>query len=312
MRTPAPIRTILLATLVLLTGCAGSPPAPTERNQARPAPSGNADEVAAIALRSLVVIRDIQGALAASARASELAPDRPELAWLHARACMEVRGCEPEPIEAKLRKLDADNGVVWLGPLARAQARRDNRAEDQILDAMSRATRFDLYWTSLVWRLSAARAAGAPQPAEGVPPRGAPLTAALDSTTESLSRLAIPAFKPLSASCSQQRVQDAATAARCEKISRAMQRSDTTLVEGLGLGIAQRLSVPGTPAAVVLEERIETLSYRSHAAGAVVSSQVERDKFSAQMLELMKKLPREQDVSLAILRWSGQPLLPAK
>src|SRR5688572_29408398 len=102
MRTPVPIGTILLAALVLLAVCAGSPPASTGRNQARAAPSGNADEAAAIALRSLVVIRDIQGALAASVRASELAPDRPELAWLHARACMEVRGCEPEPIEAKL------------------------------------------------------------------------------------------------------------------------------------------------------------------------------------------------------------------
>ena len=60
----------------------------------------------------------------------------------------------------------------------------------------------------------------------------------------------------------------------------------------------------------MLDERVATLSYRSQAAGAVVRSQVERDKFSAQMIELMKKLPREQDVSLAILRWAGQPLLP--
>ena len=62
---------------------------------------------------------------------------------------------------------------------------------------------------------------------------------------------------------------------------------------------------------MVLDERVATLSYRSQQSGAIVREQVERDKFSAQMIELMKKLPREQDVSLAILRWAGQPLLPA-
>jgi hypothetical protein len=61
---------------------------------------------------------------------------------------------------------------------------------------------------------------------------------------------------------------------------------------------------------VVLDERVSALGYRSQAAGAVMRSQVEHDKFSQQMIELMKKLPREQDVSLAILRWAGQPLLP--
>jgi hypothetical protein len=39
---------------------------------------------------------------------------------------------------------------------------------------------------------------------------------------------------------------------------------------------------------------------------------VERDKFSGQMIELMKKLPREQDVAVAILRWAGEPLLPQR
>jgi hypothetical protein len=122
----------------------------------------------------------------------------------------------------------------------------------------------------------------------------------------------VPAFKPISTSCELDRTQDPATRARCERIAQAMQRSDTTLVEGLGIGMAQRLATPGTPDAVVLEERGATLSYRSQAAGAVVRSQVERDKFSGQMIELMKKLPREQDVAVAILRWAGEPLLPSK
>ena len=195
-------------------------------------------------------------------------------------------GCEPEPVETRLRKLAPDNGVVWLGPLARAQTRGDRRVEDQILEAMSGTQRLDLYWTELVSRIATARNARAP--AAGTP--GAqphPLTSALDQTTEALSNAVVPAFKPLNTSCELDRTQDPATRSRCDRIAQAMQHSDTTLVEAIGIGIAQRLATPASPEALVLEERGATLSYRSQAAGAVVRSQVEREKFSVQMIELM-------------------------
>ncbi|HKU16857.1 MAG TPA: hypothetical protein VJQ52_20860 [Steroidobacteraceae bacterium] len=310
--TSALWRLPILATLAILTACAG----PSAKRDSAPAASsgqrlsGNADEFASDALQAFVAA-DSQRALASIARANVIAADRPELAWLHARICATTPGCQAEPIETRLRKLAPENGVVWLGPLARAQARQDKAAEQQILDVMSRAQRFDLYWTSLVWRLSAAFNSNSPPPGTpGANPQ--PLTHALDSTTEALSAVVVPAFKPLSTACNLDRTQDPATRTQCQRIAEAMQRSDSTLVEGLGLGIAQRLATPASPDAIVLDERVATLSYRSQAAGAVVREQVERDKFSAQMLELMKKLPREQDVALAILRWAGQPLLPAK
>jgi hypothetical protein len=306
------VRPMLLAALLMLSACASQEP---QRGAGTPAasaqmPSGNPDELAGDALQALAQGSG-QRALAAIARANVVAPKRPDLAWLHARICMLSPGCEPEPVETRLRKLAPENGVVWLGPLARAQTRSDKRVEDQILEAMSRAQRFDLYWTGLVWRIATARNAHAP--AAGTPGAAPhPLTNALDETTEALSNAVVPAFKPLSTSCGLERTQDPATRTRCERIAQAMQQSDTTLVEGIGIGIAQRLATPASPDALVLEERGATLSYRSQAAGAIVRSQVERDKFSAQMIELMKKLPREQDVSVAILRWAGEPLLPQK
>ncbi|HKQ13809.1 MAG TPA: hypothetical protein VJT80_10275 [Steroidobacteraceae bacterium] len=304
------IRPALLVALLALTACASQQP---QRGTATPTgstqvPSGNPDELAGDALQALAEGNG-QRALAAIARANVLAPKRADLAWLHARICMLSPGCAPEPVETRLRQLAPENGVVWLGPLARAQTRNDRRVEDQILEAMSHAQRFDLYWTGLLWRIAEARYAHAP--AAGTP--GAqphPLTNALDQTTEALSDAVVPAFKPLNTSCGLDRTQDPATRARCERIAQAMQQSDTTLVEGIGIGIAQRLATPASPDSLVLEERGATLSYRSQAAGAVVRSQVERDKFSTQMIELMKKLPREQDVSVAILRWAGEPLLP--
>jgi hypothetical protein len=302
----------LLAALLALTACASQSPqrgTAAAGGSAR-APTGNPDELAGDALQALAN-GDSQGALAAIARANLVAPNRPELAWLHARICSMTAGCAAEPLEARLRKLAPDNGVVWLGPLARAQGRHDKRVEDQILEAMSRAQRFDLYWTGLVWRLSTATSARIPPPSNPKTP-AQPLTQALDQTTEALSTAVVPAFKPLNTACALDRTQDPATRTRCERIAQAMQGSDTTLVEGIGLGIAQRLATPGSPTATLLEERGATLSYRSQAAGAVVRAQVEREKFSAQMIELMKKLPREQDVSVAILRWAGEPLLPAQ
>lgn len=301
---------MLLAALLMLVACASQEPRRGTGTAAAStrAPSGNPDELAGDALQGLAA-GDGRRALAAIARANVLAPNRTDLAWLHVRICLLSPGCEPEPVEARFRSLAADNGVVWLGPLARAQARNDKSVEDQILEAMSRAQRFDLYWTGIMWRVATARNARAPS-GPGAAPH--PLTTALDQTTEALSNAVVPAFKPLNAACGLERTQDPATRTRCERIAQAMQRSDTTLVEGIGLGMAQRLATPASPDAMVLEERGSTLSYRSQAAGAVVRSQVERDKFSAQMIELMKKLPREQDVSVAILRWAGEPLLPAK
>jgi hypothetical protein len=302
----------LLAALLVLSACASQSPQRGTTRSATSArtPTGNPDELAGDALQALAD-GDGRGALAAIARANLVAPNRPDLAWLHARMCTMSAGCESEPLEARLRKLAPDNGVVWLGPLARAQSRHDKRVEDQVLEAMSRAQRFDLYWTGLVWRLSTARSARTPPSSDPKAP-SQPLTQALDQTTEALSSAVTPAFKPLNAACGLDRTQDPATRTRCESIAQAMQRSDTTLVEAIGLGIAQRLATPASPTATVLEERGATLSYRSQAAGAVVRSQVEREKFSTQLIELMKKLPREQDVTVAILRWAGEPLLPAQ
>jgi hypothetical protein len=304
------LRSALLAVLLALAACAAPGPKRGTGAASARAPSGNADDLAGDALQALA---DSDGprALASIARANVIATNRPDLAWLHVRVCTVVPGCEPEPVEARFRKLAPDNGVVWLGPLARAQARQDKRVEEQILEAMSLAPRFDLYWTGLVWRLSESRKAHMPAPGTpGAAPQ--PLTEALDKTTQALSGAVVPAFKPMNTACNQERTQDPATRARCERIAQAMQRSDTTLVEGLGLGIAQRIATPASPESLVIDERVETLSYRAQTAGAVVRSQVERDKFSQQLIELMKKLPREQDVSLAILRWAGEPLLPGK
>lgn len=298
------LRALLWIFVALLSACAGPKPKPQGSTSFSVSASASADTLAAAALKTWAggggqafnLVRN----------ATEHEPQRPDLAWLEIRLCAETQGCEVEPLEARLRKLDPGNGITWLGALARAQARRDTRAEEQILEAMGRSERFDLYWTTLVSRLSSALNAQMKDAANAQNP----LTTALNDTTSWLSRLSTPALKPLTATCEPQRLRDTAVVTRCQRISQSMQRSDTTLVEGLGLGIAQRLVAPGSNAALVFDERVATLSYQSQVAGSIVQAQVERDKFSSQMIELMKKLRREQEVSTAILRWAGRPTSP--
>ena len=54
-----------------------------------------------------------------------------------------------------------------------------------------------------------------------------------------------------------------------------MQRGDTALVEGIGLGLQQKLVDAGSPAWNSVQQRIDALAYQTSAAGAIIRSQVE-------------------------------------
>jgi hypothetical protein len=297
--------------VLLLSGCASSPSQPGGTAVPTAGDSNDVDEMAATALALWGTNASARGsqALVQIQKAAKAAPDRMEIQWLHLRICMEVPGCEPQPIETLMRKLDPGSGAVWLGPLARAQVRGDARAEEQILEVMTKATHFNIYWTTLIARLSPplSRTPVATSVAQTVP---TPLTNAMNGTIGWLSSLATTSFRAVSTACDEQHVREPSTRVRCEQIAQALQKSDTTLAEGMGLGIAQRLAVPNSASALQLREKVQILRHQNQAAGAVVAAQVEKDKLSEQMLKLMTQLKKEQEVSRAILRWAGQPLTP--
>jgi hypothetical protein len=293
----------------LLAACASSPSQKSTPSSSN-AGSGNPDELAASAL----TLWGSDGARAPQAlaliqRAAQNAPQRPELLWLYIRICTEAPGCEAESIEAQLRKLDPGSGAVWLGPLAEAQARKDTRTEDQILEVMSKAGHFNVYWTTLIARLTPP-VSRSPVATSVAQPAPTPLTNALNSTTGYLSRVTTRAFTPLSLACDAQQIREPGRRVRCDRIGAILQRSDTTLAEGVGLGIAQRLAAPNSAVSMQIMEKINTLSHQNQTSGAIVAAQVEKEKFSDQMLKLMSESRREQDVSKAILRWAGESLTP--
>lgn len=302
---------VLVAVLALLLAAAGCG---TTRPAGSVAARNSPQSVSADALLAGAVRRqNVDQALPLIQMETEKSPDRVEMVWLYSQLCAQVAGCEPEPIEARLRKLDPGNAAAWIGALARARAQRDTAAEGQILEAMGRGNRFDLYWNPLVSRLAVALVrnrtarSGAAKSGPGSPDA---VTAGLNEAVGWLSRVAMPAFKPVSDACSGASAANPATVARCMRISDAMLRGDTYIVEAIGLGIRERLATPGTAAAIAVDEQIEISRYQRETATRIMESQVEREKFSGELLELMKKLRREQDVFTAVIRWAGQPLLP--
>ncbi|HEX2494293.1 MAG TPA: hypothetical protein VHK24_10995 [Steroidobacter sp.] len=294
----------VVAVAGLMTGCASSP----ERAARDNAPAADPDALLAAALRSWSVENNPEQALRLAAQATAAAPTRAEAVLFHLRLCAETPRCETQPLEVLLKKLAPDNGVVWLSALKRAQTTADEQGEAQILAAMSRAREFNVYWTTLVQRLTTATH-NAPPPRTGEQV-SAPLATALNEVVARLSALTVPAFSPIPAACTRESAREPERRAVCERIAQALERGDTYIAEGLGLGLAQQFAAPGSASANEIEQRIDALGYRNRTAGAIVAAQVERDKFSAELLELMKKVPREQDVYLAILRWAGQPLTP--
>src|SRR6267378_1385580 len=145
----------------LLSGCATSPEARVAQAQRHAQQAGtvlakrtDADSLAAAGLLSLGTVRDQSMPLLT--RATQAAPERPELVWLQAQACQRLPSCDPEPMERRLRALDPSNGAGWMGALARANTSRDLVAIDAALAALSQSERVDIYHTTLIARLSRA------------------------------------------------------------------------------------------------------------------------------------------------------------
>lgn len=302
----------------LMTGCASNSGAPAQRTTTsapvvaqKPASpqiaSARANDILA-SLRSSQLERDAALALAYAQRALTAEPHRAELLWLNARLCTDVPRCDPSEYEARLRKIDPGNAAVWVGPLQRAQQRGDSAAAEQILEAIGREARLDVYWNSLLSQTAVAMSRESPEP----PPKmlNGPLTAAINDVSVWLTAVAVPSFTGIASACSTERTRNPSMAERCRNVAKVLQQGDTYAAEAVGLGIAQRATSQDSPISIAITERAAVVAYQHDAARELLAQQAEREKMSRELIELMSKLRREQDVSLAVLRWAGVSLQP--
>lgn len=297
---------ILLLGALVLSACT-SAPSPTPAPVATSKVTGSPDALLAKAIETYAATRDPAQVIVYVRGAAEQTPKQPELVWLYAHFCRQVSGCDAPAIETQLRKLDGANGIAWMGALMRAQQQRDSAAQDQVLDALGRSERIDVYWTTLVSRTAVALHDAYPTQTHGLDD---PLSAALNKAVEQFSHIAITTLRPFASACSKDRVQRAATWNRCLRVAQILERSDTYIAAGIGLGIEERTAAPGTAAARAVTERVRTTRYQQETASRIMDSQIERQALSRELIKLMQSLRREQEIFSAVLRWAGQPVTP--
>jgi hypothetical protein len=290
------IRPLVVALVLALIGCAS--PKPQDKPQNDGQPERSADAYAAEALGTYQLQRDGRRTLNLMAAAVKQAPDRADIAYLQVALCRLIEGCQPEPFEARLRKLDAGNAIVWIRALADAQQRPDTVVETQILEAIGRSERLDVYWNSLVSGITLAR----------VSMTGG-IEAALSETIGWLGDTIVPSLQPFTAACSRARTADPVWAERCRRVTQVLMRSDTYVVESVGIVLARQVTQDPIELST-LDTRARGARYLWRTSAGLIGSQVERDKFATEHVKLMQRLRREQDVHLAIVRWSGRPITP--
>lgn len=307
-----PVLPAILLGLLGLGGCGSQPEraANAPAKQVAAATFTSADAlVAQVLLRRAADPGNPQIA-ALTRQAAQEAPARKDIAWLQMQLCQRIPECNAAELETRMRRLDPNNGIAWMGALARAQQQEDTLVVDKILDELSRGKHFNIYWNTLVAKAALALSEQTPPLPDGKKPPD-PLTRAMNQIVTLASPVAVQSLQPLADACSATRILKADIAQRCAQVAAALQRSDTYIAEGVGLGIAERLATAGTPSAQKVANRIGIMRYQRDVAGQIMESQLEREKFSRELVKLMVALPREQDVFLAVMRWAGQPLEPA-
>lgn len=276
-----------------LAGCGGTTARP---DPARAAALTNADALATEALAVYQLQRDGARSWNLISAATQQAPRRTDLAYLQMRLCALIEGCRPEPYETRLRQLDPDNAVVWMRALADAQRRREAIVEAQIVDAIGRAKHFDVYWNALGARIANTRMANGTRP-----------DSALGDTISWMGDTLVPSLQPLTVACSRSRTTDAAWAERCSRAARVLMNGDTYIAESVGTKLAQQVA-SDTATQMQLSERDTDARYLWRTYAAITSAQIERDKYATEIVDLMSKLRREQDVHMAVARWARRPV----
>jgi hypothetical protein len=242
-----------------------------------------------------------------AARASELEPNNPSIAWLRLELCAATVGCDIREAATTMRWVDADNGAVWMATLSAAQKDRDAVEVDRVLQDMAQGSRFDLYVNrTVVIVFDALKQAAAALPAGYVPSDLSRLSEAMAITAAEI----VPPFTPLLAAC-----RESSTAERrenCLKLSKAMQHGDAVVAQMAGFTLERRLSAPDGKAARSIAERRRVLEWQIATASR---SDVPLFPWSTNALARarvaqMRVAPREEDVDIAILRKRKLPLEP--
>lgn len=229
-------------------------------------------------------------------RATAVAPERADLAWLKIELCRVRSSCDSEREEMRLRALDPSNGAGWLNVLARANASESEDTTITVLAALGRTERVDLYWTMLIAHLTRAVA----------DTHQVPLYNALVDVIGALAAEAIPAYSALSNLCRGDRLKDPRITENCRGLASALEHGDTDITEMVGVAIAKRVWPIDSPEWKAAIEARRAYEYRSQMRMHSGFSVLHHSRWAENYLALCEQNRREQDVERAVLVAEGK------
>jgi len=240
-------------------------------------------------------------------KASDLDPDNATVGWLRLQLCAGTSGCDIRDPATTMRWVDADNSAVWIATLAVAQKDKDSEEVSRILQEMAQGSRFEVYRNrTVVLLFDSLRKAGTELPPGYVPSDLSRLSEAMAVAGAEI----VPPFAPLLAACRES--SGGERRENCLKLAKLMQRGDTVSAQMAGLTIERRLCAPDSKDARAVAERRRELEWRVTAASEYdapalpwLTNALARDR-----VREMRKLPREEDVDIAILRRHKIPIEP--
>jgi hypothetical protein len=251
--------------------------------------AGDADSLEAAAMLSIGPTVNPAQRLTLMARAVSEAPDRPDLVWLNLRLCTQVGGCDPEPLEGKLRALDPDNGAAWFDSMDLAGKLNNVVAVRKDLAAIATSRRFDLYWNATIVHVTNAI----------LKTHTMDLPTALVTTIGMASAIAVPAYQTIVNACKGDPLQDLDLLSTCRQVSTVMRAGDTYLTEMIGVAIAKRTWPEGSPEYVDAVSAKRVAHYRMDADGKLSLHLFFYSEYAAKRLQLMMEKKTEQEVTLA-------------
>jgi hypothetical protein len=266
------------------------------------------DSLAAAALLKQFGAESDNGSYDLAARAAELAPDRRDLAWLAVRMCNRATDCDPGAAEQHMRKIDPANGVVWIRPLTHAQAIDDIGAIDSALSGLGNSERYYVYFDPLVAatapELAAAQHSGSSRASDKE------LAAAAQEMIGVIAGSVLPPGQSLSFSCKGTAIETAGRRDLCRRVAQAAERSDTFIMEGLGLSLQQRLWPLDSPEGRGISARRRVFQYRLEEYGRLSIANSNPNEFPPDIVEVFRAHEREQDAALVYFAKAGIPVDP--
>lgn len=255
-------------------------------------------DLAAAALLLTPEDQNVRQPLDLIARAETLAPQRPELVYVHL-AIYERLNCRAQAqIVAHLQALDPDNGFAWSLDLERLPS-SDSDAVTAVIARMGAARRMTLYRNQLGVMMVDALAVASPS--QDLVARG----------FYAIGILAAAPTPPLQAiyrACGPGQLDLRGRRAACTAVAARMEESDTTLTQSLALRMQERWWPAGSPQRAVLRGKRRQLDYLMTMSSRIRPWRMNRDM--AVRIAAARSTAREEDVERAVVRSMGLPLDP--